>query len=128
MDTVTAPQLTDEQLLDEGLRHFGLERKDVSRHSPQVWSVVDGLVTIKTARGRLEYRTGDYDMLACAAGHSHPRWYRGCKQCAEVAKHSLDPAASYAAREWLSQLKISERKLRIASAREGGSPWPLGWR
>ena len=123
METITATQ-TDEQFLSEALRCFGLDRKDVERHSPRVWSVVDGLLTIKTARGRLEYRAGDYDMLTCAAGHSHPRWYRGCKQCHEVLKHSTDPDTSFAARDWLSQLKISERKLRIASAREGGSPWP----
>ncbi|MDO8475022.1 MAG: hypothetical protein Q7W02_02300 [Candidatus Rokubacteria bacterium] len=123
MDTVTATQ-TDEQLLAEGLGHLGLTLKDVSRHVPQVWSAAGGLLTIRTARGRLEYRAGDYDRLTCAKGHTYPRWYRGCKQCYEVAKHSLDPDTSYAAREWLSELKISERKLRIASAREGGSPWP----
>jgi hypothetical protein len=62
------------------------------------------------------------DLAACEAGHTHPGWYLGCKQCKERKKHSLDPTVQCAARMWLAKLPIVERKLRIDSAKNGAAP------
>jgi hypothetical protein len=124
MDTVTATK-TKEQLLAEALLYFGLERKDVERHTPCVWSVADdGLVTIQTALGPLKYRSGDYDEAACAQGHTYPRWFEACKQCLGKARHSLDPVASADARTVLERilLRLGQRKQRAESAKTGGAP------
>ena len=122
---MTATQ-TDEQILAEGLWHFGLERKDLERHRTRVWSVTEGTLRIETAEGPLLYTSGDRDLLRCAEGHEYFRWAGECMQCLHKRKHSLDPAASYATKKVLLriQMRLAQRKKRIESAKTGATPGP----
>lgn len=125
MDTATVQ--TGEQLLAEGLRHFGLNPKDVERFSPRVWSVAEGVLTIKTVLGPLKFRTGDGEKVFCAEGHENFAWYRGCKQCMEKQKRGVTVAVQEVARDFLSRLDLARRKLRIEAARTGAAPGPRKW-